>query len=167
MFNLHTYTIIHVLISLAAIVSGMVVTGGLFESKRLPRPTRVFLSTTALTALTGFGFPFDHLLPSHIVGLLTLAMLIVAVYARYSRGLAGVWRWIYVVGAMTAFYFNVFVFVVQTFRRIPMLHSLAPRESEPPFAFTQLAVLVVFLVLTVITTTTFHPERRRSMTAAL
>ncbi len=167
MFNLHTYTIIHVLVSLAAIGSGVVMTGGLFESKRLPRPTRVFLSTTALTSLTGFGFPFDHLLPSHIVGLLTLGMLIVAVFARYGRGLAGHWRWIYVVGAMTAFYFNVFVFVVQTFRRVPMLHSLAPRESEPPFAFTQLAVLAVFIVLTVIASATFHPERRRSMSAAM
>lgn len=167
MFNLQTYTIIHVLISLAAIVSGMVMTGGLFESRRLPRPTRVFLSTTALTSLTGFGFPFDHLLPSHIVGLLTLGMLIIATFARYGRGLAGHWRWIYVVGAMTAFYFNVFVLVVQTFRKIPPLHNLAPTESEAPLAFTQLAVLAVFIVLTVITSATFHPERRRSMTAAL
>ena len=93
-------------------------------------------------------------------------MLAVAIYARYSRGLAGAWRWIYVVTAMIAFYLNVFVLVVQLFRRVPMLKSLAPTQSELPFAVTHLAVLTIFIVVTAIAPATFHPERRRSTTAA-
>jgi len=167
MFNLQTYTIVHVLISLIGIATGVIVALGLLDSNRLTRPTRVFLASTALTSLTGFGFPFGRILPSHIVGLLSLGMLIVAVFARYGRGLAGAWRWIYVVTAMIALYFNVFVLVAQLFQKVPMLKSVAPTQSEPPFAVTQLAVLAIFFVFTIVAAMKFHPERKRSTTAAI
>ncbi len=159
------YTVAHVLISLVGIGSGIIVVGGLFESNRLTRPTRVFLASTTLTSLTGFGFPFDHLLPSHIVALLSLAVLIVAIFARYGRGLAGAWRGLYVIAAMLALYFNVFVFVVQTFQKVQLLKNLAPTQTEPPFAITQLAVLGMFVVITIMATLKFHPERKRSTTS--
>ena len=146
-FNLETYTLVHVLISLAGIVSGAVAVLGLLAGKRLDKTTAVFLATTVLTSLTGYGFPVDHLLPSHIVGAISLVVLAVAIYARYGRHLAGGWRATYVIGAVAALYFNVFVLVVQLFRRVPALNALAPTQSEPPFAVTQLAVLVLFLGL--------------------
>ena len=161
MFNLQTYTVVHVLISLIGIATGGMVAAALLDSKRLTRPTRVFLWTTALTSITGFGFPFDHLLPSHIVGLLSLAVLAVAVYARYGRGLAGAWRWVYVVAAMIALYFNVFVLVIQTFQKVPVLKRLAPTQTELPFAVVQLAVLAAFVIFTATAALTFHPERNR------
>jgi len=112
-----------------------------------------------LTSLTGFGFPFDQVLPSHIVGALSLLFLIVAIAARYGKRLAGPWRWIYVVAAMLAFYFNVFVLVVQLFRRVPQLKELAPTQSEPPFAIAQLALLFVFVVATVLAVRAFKPTQ--------
>jgi len=163
--TLAIYTVVHVLISLVGIGSGVVVVGGLFESNRLTRPTRIFLASTALTSLTGFGFPFDHLLPSHIVALLSLAVLIVATFARYGRGLAGAWRGTYVITAMIALYFNVFVFVAQAFQKVQLLKDLAPTQTEPPFAVAQLAVLAMFVVITVMAALKFHPERRRSTTS--
>jgi hypothetical protein len=146
-FNIATYTFIHVVFSLVGIVSGIVVVLGLIAGKRLNLSNALFLGTTAATSITGYGFPFDHLLPSHIVGAISLIVLTAAIYARYARRLAGRWRAIYIISAVAALYFNCFVLVVQAFLKVPALNTLAPTQSEPPFAVAQLAVLVLFIVL--------------------
>ena len=143
------YTLIHVIISLVGIFSGFVVLFGLLAGKRLDGWTALFLTTTVLTSLTGFFFPFHHLMPSHVVGILSLVTLAVAIYARYARHLAVVWRKTYVITAMVALYLNVFVLIVQLFMKIPALKALAPTQTEPPFKLTQLAVLALFIVLTI------------------
>lgn len=99
------------------------------------------------TSLTGYGFPVEHVLPSHIVGAISIVVLALAIYARYARRLEGNWRATYVIGAVIALYLNVFVLVVQSFLRVPALKALAPTQSEPPFAVTQLIVLMLFCVL--------------------
>ena len=157
-----TYTFLHVLISLVGIGSGLVVIFGFLTGKRLDGLTAVFLITTVLTSLSGFGFPFDHLLPSHIVGIISLVILAVAIPARYVFHLAGSWRWIYVIGATTALYLNVFVLVVQSFMKVPALKALAPTQTEPPFLVAQSLVLVVYLGLTVLATKRFHIEPARA-----
>lgn len=153
------YTLIHVVISLIGIGSGFVVLFGMFSSQRLDRWTVVFLATTAATSLTGFGFPFDHLLPSHKVGILSSLVLGIAVLARYVFHLAGRWRWIYVVTAQMALYFNVFVLVFQAFEKVPALKALAPTQSEPPFLIAQLLVLATFVVLTIAAARRFHVDQ--------
>lgn len=140
-------TLTHVLISLVGIVSGFVVVFGLLSAKRLDGWTAIFLTTTVLTSATGFLFPVHKLLPSHIIGIISLVVLAVAIYARYLRQLVGAWRAIYVVTAALALYFNVFVLVVQSFMKIPALKALAPTQSEPPFAIAQGLVLLLFIVL--------------------
>ena len=130
---------LHVVISLIAIAAGFVVLAGLLKSKRLDGLTAAFLVTTTATSLTGFGFPFVRLLPSHIVGAISVVVLAVAVLARYTYHMTGAWRATYVVGAVMALYFNFFVLIVQTFQKVPALAALAPTQSEPPFAITQLS----------------------------
>jgi len=141
-FTLQTFTLFHVLVSLAGIISGLVVAGGLAGGQRLRGWAAVFLVTTALTSVTGFGFPSDTLLPSHIVGAISLVVLVVALAAQI-KGLPR----IYAAGVVIATYLNCFVLVVQLFRRIPDLATLAPTQSEPPFAAAQLLVLVSFIWL--------------------
>jgi hypothetical protein len=158
MFTSPTFTLVHVIISLIGIGSGLPVLAGLLNGKRLDGWTALFLSTTIATSITGFGFPFDHLLPSHIVGIISLVVLAVAAYARYGAHLAGGWRRVYVIGAVVALYLNVFVLVVQLFRRVPALTALAPTQSEPPFAIVQLAVLVAFAALGVLATKRFRDQ---------
>ena len=111
-----------------------------------------------------FGLPdnVDHLLPSHIVGILSLLILALAIPARYVFHLAGAWRWIYVVGSAVALYFNVLVLIVQAFQKVPALKTLAPTQKEPPFVVAQLVALLVFATLTVFATVRFHPERVRT-----
>jgi hypothetical protein len=144
---MRTFTFVHVLISLIGIGSGLVIVFGLLARKRMDGWTALFLASTAATSVTGFGFPFNHLLPSHVVGAISLVVLAIAIFARYARHLEGVWRRTYVIGAMVALYLNVFVLIVQTFQKVPIFRAMAPTQSEPPFVFTQIFVLVLFVVL--------------------
>src|SRR2546427_12748531 len=126
--SLETFTIVHVIISLVGLVSGFVVLKGLLSSRRCAGWTALFLITTVLTSVTGFGFPFDHFLPSHAVGAISLVFLAVALFAVYVKHLAGAWRWTYVVSAVIALWFNVFVLIVQAFMKISALKALAPTQ---------------------------------------
>ena len=153
-----TFTLAHVLLSVLGIGSGVVVMFGLLTGKQLDGWTRLFLATTVATSVTGFGFPIDHLLPSHKVGVISLVVLAVAIIARYVLHLRGAWRRIYVVCAAVAHYLNVFVGVVQAFEKVPALSALAPRQTEPPFLITQLLVLVLFIGLTIVAAKRFRGE---------
>ena len=124
--SLATFTMVHVIISLIGIVSGIIVMFGLLGSDRKPGMTALFLLSTILTSATGFLFPFTQLLPSHILGILSLVLLAIACVALYGMKLSGAWRWIYVVTAMASLYLNVFVLVIQSFLKIPALTALAP-----------------------------------------
>jgi hypothetical protein len=146
-FDITTFTLIHVVLSLVGIFAGLVVAGGLVAGKRLDGWTGVFLVTTVLTNVTGFGFPFVTFLPSHAVGIISLVVLLIVIVARYWKHLAGAWRRVYAVGAVLALYLNVFVLLSQLFRRLPALIVAAPTQKEPPFLVTQLVVLVLFVWL--------------------
>jgi len=145
-----TFTVFHLIISMIAIGLGFVVAGGILSSNRLPRWTLWFLILTILTSATGVLFPFTKLLPSHIVAIISLVLLAIAVYALYGQGLAGIWRTVYVVTAMLALWFNVFVLIAQSFQKVALLNVYAPTGAEPPFAITQGIVLVFFIILIVI-----------------
>jgi hypothetical protein len=159
--NLSAFTKLHVVISLIGILSGLVVMFGLLVRQKLNSCTAVFLISTVATSVTGFFFPFHGLTPAIIVGIISLVLLAVAILARYARHLAGRWRWIYVVSAMIALYLNVFVLVVQLFQKVPALKALAPTQSEPTFAVTQLIVLALFVLLTIVAVIKFRGEQLR------
>jgi hypothetical protein len=146
--SLATYTVVHVIISLIGIASGLIVLGYLLTGRLPSLLNALFLITTFLTSAGGFLFPFTKLLPSHILGILSFIVLAIAVPALYIKHLAGHWRTTYVVTAMIALYFNCFVLVVQTFLKVPAAHALAPTGTEGPFKIAQLILLVVFIVLT-------------------
>jgi hypothetical protein len=157
--SLATFTMVHVVISLIAIAAGLLVMFGLLGSNRMPGMTAIFLLFTILTNATGFLFPFTKLLPSHIIAVLGLVLLAIACLALYGMKLAGAWRWIYVVTAMTSLYLNIFVLVIQSFLKIPFLHALAPSvpPSEPPFAVVQGLVLLFFVVVIIGSIRRFRP----------
>lgn len=156
--SLPTFTLFHVVLSLIGIAAGFVALFGLFRSKPPGGWTTLFLSTTILTSVTGYFFPATRVLPSHIVGAVSLLVLAVAVVALYRFRLVGAWRWIYVVAAIAALYLNVFVGVVQAFLKIQPLHALAPTQSEPPFAIAQGIVLLSFIVIGFVAIRRFHPD---------
>jgi hypothetical protein len=157
--SLSTYTVIHTILSLIGIAAGIVALFLMIGGRLSKGWTWLFLFTTILTSVTGFGFPVTGLMPSHIFGVISLAVLALALYALYSKHLAGAWRWIYVVTAAIALYLNCFVGVVQAFQKLPPLQPLAPTQSEPPFQIAQLVLLLVFIILGFLAVRKFHPER--------
>ena len=151
-----TFTKVHVVISLIAIFAGFIVAFGLLTAKRLDGWTTLFLVTTVATSVTGFFFPFHGFTPAIGVGIVSLVVLAVAIFARYGRQLTGAWRWIYVVTAMLALYLNFFVLIAQSFQKVPALKALAPTQSEPPFLVAQLVAFALFVVLTIVAVIKFR-----------
>lgn len=157
-----TFVLVHVVISLIGIVAGIIVMFGMLGSKRQDGLTAIFLLFTILTSATGFVIPpllSEKLLPSHMIGILSLVLLVIACIALYVMKLAGPWRWIYVVTALVSLYLNVFVLVIQSFLKVPFLHALAPSvpPAEPPFAVVQGIVLVFFAVMIIGAWRRFRP----------
>jgi hypothetical protein len=160
--SLSTFVTVHVIISLIGIVAGIFAMFGMLGSNRAPGMTAIFLLFTILTSATGFLIPplvTEKLLPSHIIGALSLVLLAIACIALYGTRLAGAWRWIYVVTALLALYFNVFVLVIQGFLKIPALTALAPGNppSGPVFGVVQGIVLVFFILMIIGAIRRFRP----------
>lgn len=155
--SIENFTLLHVVISLIAIATGIVALAGMLRSAAPGWVTHVFLLTTALTTITGFLFPITAFTPALGTGLVSTALLIPAFLGIYAFHLAGSWRWIYAVTAIAALYLNCFVLVVQSFQKVPSLAALAPTQSEPPFVIAQGALLLAFLWLGWRAAQRFHP----------
>jgi hypothetical protein len=152
------FTLFHVVLSLAGILAGFVVVAGMLGSKTVDGWTALFLATTILTSVTGYFFPVDKILPSHIVGAVSLVALAIALAALYGFRLEQSWRWVYTASAVLALYLNVFVLVAQAFQKVPFLNAVAPTQSDPGFIIAQLVVLIVFVALGIMAVRSFHPE---------
>jgi hypothetical protein len=155
--SISAFTLLHVIITLIAIDSGLIVVGGMFASHQLPGTTALFLFTTVLTSVTGFLFPIHGFTPALGVGIVSCLILVFALFAYYGKHLKGAYRWIYVVAAIASLYLNVFVLVVQSFIKVAALNALAPTQSEPPFVIAQIAVMLIFILIGIIAANKFQP----------
>ena len=156
--SLSAFTLFHVVLSLIGIVTGFIAVVGMVGSRLFRGWTAVFLATTVLTSVTGFMFPFEKVLPSHVVGVVSLVVLAVTLVALYGYRLEQSWRWIYAVSALIALYLNVFVLVAQAFAKIRFLNALGPTPSDPAFIVAQLIVLVLFVLLGFSVVRSFRPD---------
>ena len=162
------FTQLHVIISVIAIVSGILAALGMLSARLMPGMTTLFLILTVATSVTGFMFPtpvdaphvIGSLDPPKVIGVISLIFLALAILALYSYKLAGSWRGIYVISAIIALYFNCFVLVVQSFQKIAFFHALAPTQKEPPFAVAQAILLVLFVGLGIAAFRKFRPLSR-------
>src|ERR1700759_5538610 len=147
--SLANFTLLHVVISLIAIVAGLIVMFGMLGPYHSGGMTGIFLLFTILTSVTGFMFPFNGVTPGIVVGILSCILLAIACIALYAMHLAGIWRSIYVVTALVSLYLNCFVLGVQSFLKIAFLHELAPGNppAGPAFAVVQGLVLLFFAVM--------------------
>ena len=109
-------TLVHVAVSLIALGAGAVLLQGLRKGER--RAEGLFLATTIATSLTGYLFPVTKLLPSHVVGAVSLLLLAVAVVTRESN------RRAFTVTSLSAYYLNLLVLFVQIFKRVEPLKAL-------------------------------------------
>jgi len=147
--SLAQFTFLHVALSLIGIGAGFFVMFGLLKSIELRLLTALFFLSTIGTSLTGFLFPNKTVTPGIVLGVLSMIVLILALFAQYGKKLAGVWRGVYVVSVCLAFYFNMFVLVAQAFAKVPALKAAAPTMASPAFGLAQLALLLIFVLLTI------------------
>jgi hypothetical protein len=155
--SLSAYTQLHVIICLLAIASGVVVLLGMLAAKRMDALTGFFLVTTVLSSVTGFLFPWKGVTPGIVIGIISMVVLIVAIYARYGAHLGGFWRGTYVITAAIALYLNCFILIVQSFEKVPALHALAPTQTDGPFKAAQGALLLLFVIATIFAVKKFRP----------
>jgi hypothetical protein len=155
--DLMTFTLLHVLISLIGVVAGFVVMAELLTSRSSSGWTTIFFATTIVTSASGFLFPFSKLLPSHIVGIISLALLAIALFAFYIQQMHGLWRQVYIVTALLSLYLNVFVMIIQAFLKIPVLKGLAPTQTEPPFIIVQGVTLLFFVTVIIVSAIKYRP----------
>ncbi|MBB5573138.1 MULTISPECIES: hypothetical protein [Rhizobium] len=153
--------LIHVIISLIAIVAGVIVAEGLISVKRHERSTLVYMVTILLTSLTGFLFPFNGVTPGILFGIITVLLFIPTAIARYKQRMAGVWRLVFIVGSLLMLYLNCVVLIVQSFQKIPFLNALAPTGNEPPILAVQTVLLVAFLIVGFLSVRRFRPSLLR------
>ena len=166
-----TFTIIHVIISLIAIASGLVVVFGMIGSHRVPRLTALFWVTTVLTTVTGFMFFLSPtqarvLTPAAATGIVATVFFLLGLIALYGKHLYGGWRWIYAIAATVSLYLNIFVLIVQSFQKLTLINpaaSLTPPFPNPPFApvdfnfmVTQGVALLIAVMLGIVTALKFR-----------
>jgi hypothetical protein len=157
--SLSAFTTLHVIISLIAIVVGLIVMFGMLGPYHPGGLTGIFLLFTILTSVTGFMFPFNGVTPGILIGILSCVLLAIACIALYAMKIAGPWRWIYAVTALASLYLNVFVLIIQSFLKISPLHAIAPGNppSGPAFAVVQGIVLLFFVVMIIGAARRFKP----------
>ena len=127
-----TFGAVHTLISLVGIVSGLVVVSECSVEND---------STAGRRCSVDHGgderhrvrLPVRRLAAMHKIGIISLVVLAV----QLSHATSPPRRTLALdicVCAVAALYSNVFVLIVQLFRRVPALAALAPTQTEPPFA---------------------------------
>ena len=156
--SLQAFVASHVILSLVALASGVVVVRHLLAARVPPGITALFLATTVATSVGGFLFPFRQIGLGHIVGTMSLFVLLPTVMALYGFRLAGAWPWIYASGAVAALYLNTVIAVTQIFAKAPLLRPFATGLTAPAYLLTQAAVALLFVVLGVLAARRFHPE---------
>lgn len=156
--SLPAFTAVHVLLSLIGIVAGFIAAWGLVRSSLLRGWTWLFLLTTLATSITGFMFPVAGIKPSHVFGVVSVALIGLAVTALVVKRLKGRWRTVYVVSAMLALYLNVVVFIVQVFQKVAPLAELHPTRGDWPLIAAQGVTLALFVAVIALGTARFRPN---------
>jgi hypothetical protein len=156
--SLAQLTFWHVVISFLGIAFGLVVIGGLVMGRQSATWTAIFLLFTVLTTVTGFMFPLQQPFPSpaFVTGVISSLLLAVALFALYAKHAIGPWRWIYLCTAILANWFNSFVFVVQTFEKVPVLKAMSP--PSPAFLTAQAIVLGLHVLFVFVALRKFRPD---------
>jgi hypothetical protein len=154
-----SFTLLHVGISLVAIIAGLVVLGLMTANRMAARVTALFLAASILDDLTGYLFPIHGVTPAIILGAISLVALGVACWALYVGRLEGRWRGAWVVSATAAVWFNLFVLVVQAFAKLPALGGV-----PAGFPVAQGLTLALAAVLGWLGFRRFHPTVRAGAT---
>jgi hypothetical protein len=143
---------VHILTGLAGIAAGLASVAGMFYRKRLAACNAVFLLMTAIACATGLVFlPTVGLTSAQLVAIFVSFLLLIAMYARYARRLAGSWNQVYAFTAVGALFLNILITTAQSFLHIRALKAIAPTQTSPVFVAVKVSLLLVFIVVAMVT----------------
>ena len=147
MLGLTTLGVIHTAISLVAVAAGVV---ALIRDREMSLRTRVgqvYVVTTILTCVTGFGI-FQHggFGRPHVLGIVTLAVLALAYAAGRFQLFGRASRYVETVGYSLTLFFHMIPGVTETSTRLPLGAPLAANPDVPGLQMTVGALFIVFLI---------------------
>jgi hypothetical protein len=143
-------TLIHVALSLIAIVTGCAVCYGLGRGMPFASWTHSFLFSTLLMLVTGFALPISGVTPAVVIDVICIVLLLATAIPLYLRAAAGLWKLVYIVGVVMLVYLNWLVLIAQLFQKVPALNMLAPTGGEPVAIIAQAVLKIVFIVVGVV-----------------
>ncbi|MCE9641313.1 MAG: hypothetical protein K8S22_14410 [Betaproteobacteria bacterium] len=138
---------IHTAISLVAVRAGVI---ALCRDKEITSQNRfgkIYIGTTFLTCLTGFGI-FQHggFGKPHMLGILTLLTLGVAAIAGYSNLFGHASAYVATVSYLATFMIHWIPAVTETTTRLPLGAPLLPNADAPELKVVAAGLFVLFLL---------------------
>ena len=143
--SLSTFTVVHVVLSLVGVASGVLVLLRPSASPKAWGLTTLFLVTTLAASVTGLLYllPLPRFRMGHGIGVASLMVFAPTLLALWRHRLAGPWRAIYVTGAATLLYLNAFIAVMQAFAKSGFLRALPATSLGSPLFLAHLLVLAI------------------------
>lgn len=157
--SLSTYTVVHVVLSLLGIASGVLVLLRPSVSPKTWGLTTLFLATTLAASVTGLLYLLllARFRLGHGIGVASLLVFVPTLLALYRHQLAGPWRGTFVAGAATLLYLNAFISVMQAFAKIGFLRTLPATTLGSPLFLAHLLVLAICVWLAIHAFTYLQP----------
>jgi uncharacterized membrane protein len=147
MLGLTPLGIVHTAISLIAVAAGAI---ALIRDKEISPRNRVgqiYIITTILTCLTGFGI-FQHggFGKPHVLGIITLLVLAMAAVARYSTLFGRASTYVETVSYSATFFFHMIPGITETSTRLPLGAPLVANADAKELEVVAAVLFVLFLI---------------------
>jgi len=161
MFGLTQLGIVHTLISIVAVIAGLI---ALVRDKEITLANtvgKVYVITTILTCLTGFGI-FQHggFGKPHALGIITLVVLALAMGAEKYGWFGRAARYVATIGYSATFLFHWIPTITETTTRLPLGAPLLPNADAPQLQAATGVLVVLFLIGAVLQARRIHGRAR-------
>ncbi len=147
MFGLTSLGMLHTVISLIAVVAGLI---ALIRDQAISPDNstgKLYVATTVITCLTAFGlFQHGEVGKAHVAAVVTLLVLGVAELARSSRWFGSASPYVETIAYSFTFFIHLIPGVTETATRLPLGAPLVASPDDPALQRTIGALFVLFLV---------------------
>lgn len=159
---------IHTFIAIIAVVAGIssVIRCGRITPSRTSG--KVYIVMTVLTCLTGFAI-FEHggFGPPHVLGVITLAVLALAGWARLRRSFLNGWMYVETLSYSLTLFFHAIPGAAETLTRLPVADPLATSQEDPLVVSVTACAFLVFLAGATLQVLYLRSRQRQGLPALL
>ena len=158
---------IHTATSLVAVAAGLIALWRDHQITLDNRLGRVYVVTTALTCLTGFGI-FQHggFGKPHVLGIITLIVIGIATLAGYTRLFGRASPYVETVSYSMTFFFHMIPGITETSTRLPLGAPLLANADAPELQVATAVLFVLFLIGATLQVLRLRAQNRRRLAIA-